>query len=186
MFSKKLVFLLVVAGLIAGYAIVPFVHEAGHYTLACAYNCSAIKEFVYSPQFNLMPSNYSGYEVRYTDPVKTVYDEYGIIVYLGGFLFEIALFAAIILLLRRRIKPTKVSLFLLGFFIIFINSCYTWIADFASVMTFYFNLDFLAIQLVVYAVMIAIYSVWFIFLLKFVRIMDKALPRRRRLKKKYF
>ena len=96
MFNKKLVFLLVIAGLIAGYAIVPFVHETGHYTLACVSNCSAIKEFVYSPQFNLLPSNYSGYEVRYTAPVKEVYGDYGIIVYFAGFLFEMVLFAIII------------------------------------------------------------------------------------------
>ncbi|HLD39417.1 MAG TPA: hypothetical protein VJB05_03840 [archaeon] len=179
MFNKKAVFFLVIAGLITGYAIVPFVHETGHYTLACVSNCSAIKEFVYSPQFNLLPSNYSGYEVRYTAPVKEVYGDYGIIVYFAGFLFEMVLFA-IILLLRRSAKPTKTSLFLLGFFIIFINSCYTWIADFASVMTFYFNASFLTVQIVVYALMIAIYSIWFVFLLRFVKLMDKALPKKRR------
>ncbi|HLD39013.1 MAG TPA: hypothetical protein VJB05_01730 [archaeon] len=185
-FDRKAVFFLVVAGLIAGYAIIPFVHEAGHYTIACVSNCSAIKEFVYAPQFNLLPSNYSGYEVRYTDPVKTVYGSYGIAVYLGGFLFEIALFVAIILLLRKRAnaKPTKVSLFLLGFFMIFINSSFTWIADFASFMAFYFNSDFLTIQLVVYSLMIVIYSIWFVCLVRFVRIIDNALPRKRRRQQK--
>lgn len=174
--------LAVILGLIAGFFLIPFFHEVGHYTIACAYNCTNIDKFVYAPQnavTSFVPNiTQAAFGVSYKEPIPAVYGSYGILVYLGGFIFEMATFAIIVLLLRKYNKPVKDKeaykfAFLVGFFANFIGSVFSWIYDFYNIFLRYFQWNENTITIAVYAILIAIYLVWFFFFQRYYRLLAR-------------
>ncbi len=181
---KLKIILALIAGLLSIVVMLPLVHELGHYSIACAFNCSAIDKFDYSPTRALKnliipPENGIAHQVTYKGNVWTIFPESQVIlIAVGGALYELILFVIVLLLLKnvneRYKHEKKLNLFLLftflmGIFAFFFTISFSWLYDSLLILNHYsFSLYAkLAIIIPLYA---AIFLFWFFMLAKYMRI----------------
>ncbi|MCX6818427.1 MAG: hypothetical protein NT129_00305 [Candidatus Aenigmarchaeota archaeon] len=181
---KLKIILALIAGLLAIAVILPLVHELGHYSIACAFNCSAIDKFDYSPTRALKnliipPETGIAHQVTYKGSLWNIFPEYQVIlIAVGGALYELILFVIALLLLKNvnerynREKKLKLFLlftFLLGAFTLFFTISVSWLYDSLLILDHY-SFGFYAKLAVIIPLYAAIFLFWFFMLAKYMRI----------------
>ncbi|MCX6818516.1 MAG: hypothetical protein NT129_00770 [Candidatus Aenigmarchaeota archaeon] len=181
---KLKIILALVAGLLSIVIILPFFHELGHYSIACAFNCFAIDKFDYSPtrvlkNLIIPPETGIAHQVTYKGNVWNIFPESQVIlIAVGGALYELILFVIVLLLLKnvneRYKHEKKLNLFLLftflmGVFAFFFTISVSWLYDSLLILNHYsFDLYMkLAVIIPLYA---AIFLFWFFMLAKYMRV----------------